>query len=82
MTITDNGKGLSGNQEQQGIVKKHKSVGMTITHNRLELLFGKKEGDIVKTRSLYDEKGHISGMEVTIQIGLATENTANIMVNE
>lgn len=82
VTITDNGKGLSGNQEQQGIVKKHKSVGMTITHNRLELLFGKKEGDIVKTRSLYDEKGHISGMEVTIQIGLATENTANKMVNE
>jgi ligand-binding sensor domain-containing protein len=82
VTITDNGKGLSGNQVQQGIVKKHKSVGMTITHDRLELLFGKKEGDIVKTRNLFDEEGHISGMEVTIQIGLATENTATNMANE
>lgn len=68
--IQDNGVGLNGKQVEGKNTQTHKSFGMSITRNRLELLANKQENAAVHTQSILDEQGQICGTKVTIQIGL------------
>ena len=73
VSITDNGGGIITDREQQNKSKLHKSFGMAITKNRLELLADKKENNPVITSTLYDENDKIIGTRVIIQIGIHDE---------
>ena len=64
--IKDNGKGFSKNGEQ---LKKHKSVGMTITKKRLTLL-EQNSGSPVQINTTLDAANNPNGTEVTIKITL------------
>lgn len=69
VTIVDNGKGIMSAEATSG-AKKHKSVGMSITRERLELISGEEAGNIVQTRPILDGEGAVVGTEVKIRIGL------------
>ncbi len=68
--IVDNGKGINLEKEAKSNPKAHKSFGMSITQNRLELLSANKEEKSVITTNIYDEEGQIVGTKVIIRIGL------------
>jgi sensor histidine kinase YesM len=70
VSIQDNGVGMTGNGTKAKSTISHKSFGMSITRNRLELLKNKQENEVVHTRTIYDKHGQISGTKVTILIGL------------
>ncbi len=62
--IRDNGGGFNASYKP----KNHKSVGMTITRSRLELL-NNSGGDTVNVKTITDATGHEIGTEVIIRIG-------------
>lgn len=70
VSIQDNGVGLNANGTEVKNTKTHKSFGMSITRNRLELLKNKQENEAVHTRTIYDNHGQICGTKITILIGL------------
>ncbi|MFI5149474.1 MAG: two-component regulator propeller domain-containing protein [Bacteroidia bacterium] len=73
-SITDNGIGRKKAMEQKeaSIRKTHKSFGMKITHDRLELLnFLNKSSLNVKVTDLYDASGEPGGTRVEINIPLS-----------
>ncbi len=70
VSIQDNGIGLKGKSDQVKSAKGHKSFGMSITQNRLELLADKQHNGAVQTQDILDESGQVCGTEVRIQIGL------------
>lgn len=70
VSIQDNGVGLNGKGAEAKNAKAHKSFGMSITRNRLELLKNKLENEAVHTRTIYDNHGQICGTKITILIGL------------
>ena len=70
VSIQDNGVGLNEKRAGAKNAKTHKSFGMSITRNRLELLAYKHENEAVHTRSIVDEHGQACGTKVTILIGI------------
>jgi sensor histidine kinase YesM len=71
ITITDNGIGIEASKKQKaGIASSHKSVGMTITKRRLEMLSGNSETGNIEVQELKDENGKVVGTKVTLQIPL------------
>ncbi|GJM33550.1 MAG: hypothetical protein DHS20C18_25510 [Saprospiraceae bacterium] len=70
VSIEDNGTGGMPENGQTPKTKNHKSFGMSITRNRLELLSNNKEKKAVNTKTLYDANGQISGTKVIIRIAL------------
>ena len=72
--IQDNGAGFNPANTQENNPKTHKSFGMTITKNRLELLATGKEKSRVNIKTRYDENGGVAGTEVTIHIELPRTN--------
>ena len=67
-TVSDNGKGYR-NDGTTSKKPRHKSVGMTITQKRLELL-GSHTNDIVQIKNLHQSNGEVGGTEVQIKIAL------------
>ena len=76
--IRDNGSGPNPENRQATSARLHKSLGMSITRNRLELLSHGKEINAVNTKLLHDEKGRATGTEVTIRIGLGEKIATKI----
>ena len=71
ITIKDNGIGIEASKKQKaGIASSHKSVGMTITKRRLEMLSGNGESGNIEIQELKDESGKVVGTKVTLQIPL------------
>jgi ligand-binding sensor domain-containing protein len=70
VSIMDNGTGIKTDEARQNNSKSHKSFGMAITKNRLELLGERKGGNPVSTSTLYDDKGQVVGTQVIIRIGI------------
>jgi Histidine kinase len=70
VSIQDNGVCLNRKGVETKNTKTHKSFGMSITRNRLELLTDKHEREAVHTRTIFDEHGQNCGTKVTILIGL------------
>jgi ligand-binding sensor domain-containing protein/two-component sensor histidine kinase len=71
ITITDNGIGIEASKKQKaGIASSHKSVGMTITKRRLEMLSGNSETGNIEVQELKDEFGKVAGTKVTLLIPL------------
>lgn len=68
VSIQDNGPGF---KLEDGVAQKnktHKSFGMSITRDRLELLSNNKGNNAVNTTTLQDAQGQVIGTKVTIQI--------------
>jgi len=71
ITVTDNGIGIEASKKQKaGIASSHKSVGMTITKRRLEMLSGNEETGKIQVEELKDEFGKVVGTSVSLQIPL------------
>lgn len=71
ITVTDNGIGIEASKKQKaGIASSHKSVGMTITKRRLEMLSGNGEVGKVHVQELKDEFGKVAGTRVLLKIPL------------
>lgn len=68
--VKDNGQGTMVNS----LPKTHKSVGMTVTRRRLELLNSKSNSGAVEVHQPTDAEGKIAGTEVRIYIGFVTKN--------
>ncbi len=69
ITVTDNGIGIETSKKlKAGIASSHKSVGMTITKHRLEMLSGNGENGNVKIEELKDELGNVTGTKVSLNI--------------
>ncbi|MCF8247778.1 MAG: histidine kinase [Saprospiraceae bacterium] len=64
VTVRDNGQGLASS----GSPKTHKSVGMSVTRRRLEMLNSISKTGAVEVNQLSDETGKINGTEVKILI--------------
>ncbi len=67
--IRDNGTGLPENG-QTATLKPHKSVGMSITQRRLELLSDHRGNSMVDVYNLLDANGQAVGVEAKIRINL------------
>ncbi len=67
--VSDNGNGIDG-QNSTSANKSHKSVGMSITQRRLEMLSNKSVGPAVEVRTLRDADGNTIGTEARIWIRL------------
>jgi len=76
VTIQDNGLGIPPDKDRYKPTRAHRSVGMSITQNRLKLLADGRMGNKVKIGPLQNESGKVEGTEVVIYIGL-TEKPAN-----
>lgn len=71
VTVTDNGIGIEESKKQkEGQNSLHKSVGMTITQKRLELLDEKRNDKKVKIEEVKDKEGKILGTKVEVKIKL------------
>jgi len=70
--ITDNGPGIKATQTIKNslLENEHKSVGMSITQNRLELLSGDSKTKHFYQETIFDAEGEASGTRVTLQIPL------------
>ncbi len=68
ITITDNGVGIEQSKKQKAVGNSlHKSVGMTITQKRLELININNE---INVKELKRANGNVSGTQVTLKIKL------------
>jgi len=70
VTIKDNGLGFQIEHDNDKKKIGHKSFGMSITKNRLELFSTGKENNLVTTDILYDDNGSIAGTQVVVRIGI------------
>ena len=66
--VEDNGMGLESSNVRQGNAKPYKSVGMSITRRRLELLSAGGEEEVVVVEQLRDAEGNARGTLVKIRI--------------
>lgn len=66
ITITDNGPGFSPTLLKEDPA--HKSVGMTLTNHRLDLLSGAADGRTYSQENITDLQGNVIGARVVIQI--------------
>lgn len=66
--VCDNGKILIKKYESNENITDHKSYGMSITQNRLELVNSKNNESVVKIQQILDELGAKTGTMVTIRI--------------
>lgn len=67
ISIQDNGIGIYQSQKKKNN-SLHKSVGMTITNKRLELLSPKSEIDHLKIEELKGDDGKIQGTRITLLV--------------
>lgn len=68
VTVRDNGLGFRQDDKEEPSAR-HRSVGMTITRKRLELLSG-AEGRAVQVEVLKGEDGEVLGTEVRVRVGI------------
>ena len=66
--ITDNGPGFSAKVAESN--EAHKSVGLSLTRNRLDLLSGSHEGSSYTQENITDLSGEVKGARVEIRIPL------------
>jgi hypothetical protein len=67
VTVTDNGPGISDSQQLKTATG-HKSVGMTLTQRRLDILSGHQKDENLSHENIIDEDGGIIGSRVTVGI--------------
>ncbi len=65
VTITDNGPGIHRTRQKHTL---HKSVGMSLTRRRLELLNIQSSGDLVKITDVQRDNGEVQGTKVEVRI--------------
>ena len=71
VTIADNGIGIEVSKKQKlEQLSSHKSVGMSVTERRLNMLKGVKGTGKVSVKELKDKKGNAIGTQVVLQIPL------------
>jgi LytS/YehU family sensor histidine kinase len=69
VTVTDNGIGIEQSKKlKEGQQSLHKSVGMTITQKRLEMLDEGNHDQKVKVEDVKDRKGQVIGTKVEVRI--------------
>ncbi|MDZ4751300.1 MAG: histidine kinase [Flavobacteriales bacterium] len=69
VTVTDNGIGIEQSKKlKEGNKSLHKSVGMTITQKRLEMLDEGNNDNKVKIEEVKDRKGEVLGTKVEVKI--------------
>lgn len=64
-TITDNGPGISSPTDTPS---GHRSVGMMLTHRRLDLLSDQRPGESFATTPILNEQGEIRGTQASLRI--------------
>lgn len=74
VSVRDNGGGLAS-QGTTASMKSHKSVGMSITRRRLEILSDKKSGQSVDVQNLCDALGNTIGTEAIIRIDINSKTS-------
>ncbi len=67
-TVTDNGIGIEQSKKQKKGDSLHKSVGMTITQKRLQMLDEGSKDRQVKIEEIKDRKGEVLGTKVEVKI--------------
>lgn len=67
-TVTDNGIGIEQSKKQKKGESLHKSVGMTITQKRLEMLDEGNTDPKVKIAEIKSRKGEVLGTKVEVKI--------------
>lgn len=67
VTVTDNGPGITDSLQVKA-ENGHKSVGMTLTHRRLDILSGQANEGKVSHENLTDENGEVIGSKVCVEI--------------
>jgi sensor histidine kinase YesM len=69
VTVTDNGIGIeAAKKRSQNETSLHKSVGMSITQKRLELLDGSQRNKMVTVKEVKDRLGEVIGNQVDVKI--------------
>ncbi len=70
--ISDNGPGIGAKSTIKNslLENEHKSVGMSLTQNRLELLSGDSKTKHFNQETIFDADGNASGARVALQIPL------------
>ena len=72
ITVSDNGPGISttkAQKQQNKSIYRHKSLGMTITQRRLEML--NHPGYELQVQEPLDENGKITGTIITIKLPIS-----------
>ena len=75
VTIRDNGQGYRQDGSEK-LTARHKSVGMSITQQRLELLGG-MAGEAVRVKLLQGEDGEVLGTEVKVRVAAISQAPVN-----
>jgi hypothetical protein len=74
VTVTDNGIGIEASKKSKSAhASFHKSVGMTITGQRLELIDANNKEGKVNVEEIKDRKGEVLGTKVELMIRYSTE---------
>ena len=73
VTVTDNGIGIEESQKRKAELSAHKSIGLTVTKRRLEMLAGKGEIGRMKIEELKDDQGRTEGTRASIWIPLTDD---------
>jgi sensor histidine kinase YesM len=69
VTVTDNGIGIEQSKKlKEGTKALHKSVGMTITQKRLEMLDEDNRDNKVRVEEVKDRLGEVIGTKVEVKI--------------
>ena len=69
VTVIDNGIGIEASKKlKEGIASSHKSIGLSVTARRLEMLSGNGGLGTVDTAELKDEEGQVKGTQVRVWI--------------
>ena len=79
VSVIDNGEGMKLDHLAPDNSESHKSFGMSITKNRLELLSANKTDEHVITNTLYNETGQVVGNQIIIKIGI--NDSIDIKIN-
>lgn len=69
--ITDNGIGIEEAQKRKGADSLQRSIGMTLTEKRLELLAHNDKTEKVNVRELRSKDGKVEGTEVTVRVRIS-----------
>ena len=64
-TVTDNGPGIFHTEKNK---TSHKSIGMTLTKRRLELLDGGSSNELVKVTEILGNEGKVLGTKIEVRI--------------
>jgi len=80
VSVRDNGSGFIV-ENNPNSMKQHKSVGMSITKRRLELLSDKKASQSIAVNNVYDAAGNTIGVLAKIRINIRTETTNSTQPN-